>query len=353
MAIDLSETLVIGISATALFDLSIADNVFNQKRQLDPDSAMEEYRRYMLENENVPLADGTGMPLVKAMLALNNSRKPGDDKPLVEVVVVSRNSPETGYRVLKEIRQRGLNISRSAFTAGESVTHYLDAFYVDLFLTTNEDDAQRVIDTNQCAAAVMYPPPKSVEPYTDTQVRFAFDGDAVIFDDASELINQTQGLQQFHQSENEQQDVPLNPGPHANLLIKLSKIKERLPGRIEYSPIRLALITARNSPAEMRVINTLRHWGVYVDEVFFLGGLEKARFLKAFNPHIFFDDQDAHLDPAATSVPSARVLYPSHSALRTVMQMKTLTASETTVKSDVISSAEEPINKLNNVSDKK
>ena len=322
MAIDLSETLVIGISATALFDLSVADGVFNQQRKNDPDSAMEHYRRYMLENESQPLPDGTGMPLVKALLALNDHKKADDPQPIVEVVVISRNSPETGYRVLKEIRRRGLNITRSAFTAGEAVTHYLDAFYVDLFLTTNEDDAQRVIDTNQCAAAVMRPPPTQAFHCTETQVRFAFDGDAVIFDDTSELINQTHGLDAFHQSEDERQDIPLEPGPHAKLLIKLSKIQERLPGRIEYSPVRIALITARNSPAEMRVIKTLRNWGVYVDETFFLGGLQKARFLKAFNPHIFFDDQDAHLDPAASDVPSAKVLYRSTSALNAVMHDK-------------------------------
>ncbi|WP_159567512.1 5'-nucleotidase [Budvicia diplopodorum] len=322
MAIDLSETLVIGISATALFELSNADKVFNQQRIADPDSAMDNYRRYMLDNESTPLDDGTGMPLVKALLALNNHKRADDPLPIVEVVVVSRNSPETGYRVLKEIRRRGLNITRSAFTAGEPVTNYLEAFYVDLFLTTSEDDAQRVIDSNQCAAAVMRPPPKQAFQGTETQVRFAFDGDAVVFDDASELINQTHGLSAFHRSEDDQQDIPLSPGPHAKLLIKLSKIQERLPGRIEYSPVRIALITARNSPAEMRVINTLRSWGVYVDEIFFLGGLQKARFLKAFNPHIFFDDQDAHLDPAAADVPSAKVLYPSGSVLKSVMSGK-------------------------------
>jgi 5'-nucleotidase len=71
MPIDLTETLVVGISATALFDLSEADKVFREKNQHDPDSAILEYRSYMLEHENEPLLDGTGMPLVKALLDLN------------------------------------------------------------------------------------------------------------------------------------------------------------------------------------------------------------------------------------------------------------------------------------------
>lgn len=319
MPVDLSETLVIGISATALFDLSEADRVFKAKRAEDPETAILEYRDYMLAHEDDPLEDGTGMPLVKALLGLNKHQRSSDENPIVEVVIISRNSPETGFRVLKEIRRRGLGITRSAFTAGEPSSDYLEAFYVDLFLTTNEEDAQQVVDTRVCAGAVVKQPPKSRSQLTEDQVRFAFDADAVLFGHDSELVNQTEGLDAFWQTEDAQKDVPLQEGPHANLLRKLSKIQERLPGRIEHSPVRLAIMTARNSPAEMRVINTIRSWNVYIDQAFFLGGLQKSRFLKAFKPHIFFDDQDSHLDPAALDVPSAKVLYPSDSPLRRII----------------------------------
>jgi len=233
---------------------------------------------------------------------------------------MSRNSPETGYRVLNEIRRRGLNISRSAFTAGESNVDYLESFYVDLFLTTSEKDAQRVIDSRVCASAIVKAPPISNEQLAEDQVRFAFDADAVIFSEDSEIVNQTKGLPAFHENEDSSQDVPLGEGPHTKLLMKLAKVQERLPGRIEFSPIKIAIMTARNSPAEMRVIKTLRSWNVYVDEAFFLGGLQKSRFLKAFKPHIFFDDQDSHLDPAAGDVPSAKVLYPSGSPLTKIIK---------------------------------
>lgn len=317
MPIDLSNTLVIGISATALFDLSEADRLFQERAKSDLASAMDEYRRHMFDRENEPLADGTGYHLVNALLKLNQYTKP-NDAPIVEVVVISRNSPETGLRVLNEIRRRKLGITRSAFTAGEPGTKYLDAFYVDLFLTTNEKDAQEVIDSKVCAAAIVKAPPQLATETDDSQVRFAFDGDAVLFDEESEIINKTEGLPAFFAAEDSAQDTPLHDGPHANLLRKLSRIQERLPTRIELSPIRIALMTARNSPAEMRVIKTLRHWGVYVDEAFFLGGLQKSRFLKAFKPHIFFDDQDSHLDPAAADVPCAKVLYPSNSPIRKI-----------------------------------
>lgn len=276
MPVDLSETLVIGISATALFDLSEADRVFKAKRAEDPETAILEYRDYMLAHEDDPLEDGTGMPLVKALLGLNKHQRRSDENPIVEVVIISRNSPETGFRVLKEIRRRGLGITRSAFTAGEPSSDYLEAFYVDLFLTTNEEDAQQVVDTRVCAGAVVKQPPKSRSQLTEDQVRFAFDADAVLFGHDSELVNQTEGLDAFWQTEDAQKDVPLQEGPHANLLRKLSKIQERLPGRIEHSPVRLAIMTARNSPAEMRVINTIRSWNVYIDQAFFSADFRKA-----------------------------------------------------------------------------
>jgi len=314
MALDLSDTLVIGISATALFDLSEADRVFQLKFKEDKETAVKEYREYMLKRENDVLDGGTGMPLVKALLELNKHQIE-NEPPLIEVVVMSRNSPETGIRVLQNIRQNKLNISRHAFTGGESVVDYLDAFDVDLFLTTSVKDAQKVIDGGSCAAAIVKEPPGVPSDIPEGQVRIAFDGDAVLFDDSSELVYKFEGLKKFQENEDQNQDVPLAEGPYATLLRKLSRLQDRLPFSVEISPVRIAIVTARNAPAEMRVIKTLRHWGVYVDEVFFLGGVEKSKVLKAFRPHIFFDDQDLHLEKAAHVVPSGKVPYKTNSPL--------------------------------------
>jgi len=314
MALDLSDTLVVGISATALFDLSEADSVFQSKYKDDKQTAVTEYRNYMLERENDPLDDGTGMPLVKALLELNKFQTKGE-APLIEVVVMSRNSPETGIQVFNNIRRNKLNITRHAFTGGESVADYIEAFDVDLFLTTNVKDAQKVIDGFACAAAVLKKPPEGLAKIRQDQVRIAFDGDAVLFDDSSELVYKSEGLGGFHTHEDNKQDIPMSEGPYASLLKKLARLQERLPFTVEYSPVRIAIVTARNAPAEMRVIKTLREWGIYVDEVFFLGGLEKSKVLKAFKAHIFFDDQDLHLQEASKYVPSGKVPYKSDSKL--------------------------------------
>ena len=314
MAFNLQNTLVIGISATALFDLSEADALFRSEYEKNPDDAIQKYREYMLEHENVLLKEGIAFPLIKALLGLNRYQNKDED-PLVEVVIMSRNSPDTGLRVLHTIRSLKLNITRSAFTAGESSADYLDAFNVDLFLTTNEEDAQKVIDSGVCASAVLSTPPEYRCEADDEQVRIAFDGDAVLFDESSELVYKENGIDAFHENEHKSQDIPMNEGPFASFLKKLARLQERLPMKMEYSPVRIALVTARNSPSDIRVIKTLRHWGVYVDEAFFLGGIEKSKILKSFKAHIFFDDQDVHLKTSSLVVPSGKVLYPSKSKL--------------------------------------
>ncbi len=314
MSLHFNNTLVIGISATALFDLSDSDALFKKEYKQNPDTAIATYRKYMLENEHTPLKEGIGYPLVKALLSLNRYQQEGET-PLVEVVIMSRNSPDTGLRVLNTIRSFGLGITRSAFTAGESSADYLEAFNVDLFLTTDEEDAQKVINNGVCASAILSTPPEYNCDIPDGQVRIAFDGDAVLFDESSELVYKEKGMDAFHENEDSEQDTPMKEGPFASFLKQLAKLQERLPMKVEYSPVRIAIVTARNSPSEMRVIKTLRHWGVYVDEAFFLGGIEKSKILKAFKAHIFFDDQDVHLKGSSLVVPSGKVLYPSNSKM--------------------------------------
>lgn len=306
MPMNLSEILVIGVSTRALFNLETENQVFD-------DQGIEAFRTYQLKHENEILEPGTAFYLVQSLLELNKIA----NKQIVEVVVMSRNSPETGMRVLNSIEKYELPITRVALTGGEALAPYIDAYDVDLFLSKDAKDVQAVIDSKQSAAALLYAPPTTFTP-KDARVKIAFDADAVLFSEESELRFKTEGMDSFHQYEKEHEDDPLNEGPFAKLLIKLSKIQEHLPMRIEYSPLRLAIVTARNAPSHKRVIKTLRKWNVYVDEVYFLGGLSKDKILEAFGAHIFFDDQDTHLNPASKVVPSGKVPYDSNSPLNNI-----------------------------------
>lgn len=320
MAVDFSNTLIVAISATALFDLTESENHLLELLEQQPNSAIKAFRDYMAERENESLSIGAGYPLIKALLNLNNyghdSATDSDvEAPLVEVVIVSKSSPDTGIQVLNAIREHKLNISRSAFISGSAVAPYIDDFNVDLFLTTNRDDAQQVADANICACAILDATPVNTYELDTDQLRIAFDGDAVLFDDSGELLYKEKGLRAFHEREAQMRDMPIEKGPYAELLIKLSHLQARLPVRLYDCPIRIALVTARNSPADLRAIKTLREWGVNVDMAFFLGGLEKTSVLKTFAPHIFFDDSIQHIDAARSFVPTALVPYHSESLL--------------------------------------
>ncbi len=303
MAVDLSQILVIGVSSRALFDLEEENTIFNEK-------GLKEFRKYQYEHENEVLKPGTAFYLVKSLLELNKQA----NQPIVEVVVMSRNSPETGVRVMNSIKSHNLDITRLAFTGGDSLYGYIAGYGVDLFLSKDIDDVQKVIDSGSCAAALIYAPPNEFNSQT-SKVKIAFDADAVIFSEDSEFRYKTEGLEAFQQYESDNEKNALTKGPFAKLLIKLSKIQEQLPTGIELSPLRLAIITARSAPSHLRVINTLREWGVYIDEVHFLGGLSKDKILEAFGAHIFFDDQEAHLGPASKVVPSGKVPYASDSKM--------------------------------------
>lgn len=309
MPLDLSEVLVVGVSSRSLFNLERENEIFNQE-------GIVGYRKYQQENEETELDQGTAFHLVQSLLHLNTDAK----KRIVEVIVMSRNSPETGVRIMNSVRKYGLDITRMAFSGGEPLAPYIDAFDIDLFLSKDLKDVQTVIDSKKAAAAYIYEPPTEFKP-NDNRVKIAFDADAVLFSDESEHRYKTEGMEAFHKYESDHENEPLGEGPFAKLLIKLSKIQDQLPTTIELSPLRLAIVTARNAPSHMRVIKTLRKWGVYVDEAYFLGGLSKDQVLQAFGAHIFFDDQDVHLKESSKVVPSGKVPYASDSLLNEVVKV--------------------------------
>jgi len=297
MPFSLDNLLVIGISSRALFDLEAEEAIFRGQ-------GLDAYRRHQLDNENEILKPGGGFALVRALLKLNNLV---ENRRMVEVVIMSRNSSETSLRIFNSIKHYDLDITRAALSGGASLAPYLEAFNVSLFLSLHEDDVQAAINAN-VAAALLYQRPENALDELN-QIRIAFDGDDVVFSDESERIFQQEGIEAFEKHESENAQRPLPDGPFARLLKALSFIQKNFKnadGRAV--PLRTALVTARSSPAHERVIRTLRAWDVVIDETFFMGGVAKSDVLAAFKPHIFFDDQLAHCVRAAPLVQTGRVL---------------------------------------------
>jgi len=298
MPYDLSNYLVIGVSSRALFDLNRENEIYEKE-------GLEAYCRYQLEHENDVLKPGTGFALIEAMLSINEIEA---GVRRTEVVIISRNSADTSLRISNSIDSYELDITRAAFTGGEPVAKYLNAFEVDLFLSATEEDVQAAVESN-VAAGLIYDGPSRNRTDPLEQIRIAFDGDAVLFSKESEMIYQQQGLEAFIEHEKLNVEKPLPEGPFAKLLKTLSFLQFDLTNSTTQKtpPIRTALVTARNSPAHERVIRTLRTWKVRIDETFFLGGVPKHKILESFSPHIFFDDQHQHCEGAARVVPTARV----------------------------------------------
>jgi 5'-nucleotidase len=295
MGYDLKEKLVVAVSSRALFNLEEENRIFEEK-------GLDAYYKYQLEIENEPLRKGTGFRLVQNLLKINNFFDKNAKE--VEVVILSKNNAATSLRITNAIHAYDLDIVRSGWTSGNSIAKYLEAFKVDLFLSADEKDVLHAIK-NGVAAAKILPSHSDVHDTLGDQVRIAFDGDAVLFSEESELIYKEHGLEAFLEHEKQNRDNPLAQGPFAKLLHTISRIQKKF--QDEKSPIRTALVTARSAPSHERVIKTLNLWNVRIDEAFFLGGTDKYEILKAFGADIFFDDQDIHLNLSSSVVPSAKV----------------------------------------------
>lgn len=203
--------------------------------------------------------------------------------------------------------------SRALFELGESnkifetdSPHpYIRAFNADLFLSANPEDVQLALQHGHARASILTG--INLQGDDTNEIRIAFDGDAVLFSDEAERIFQERGLDEFQRNEAEKSEIPLGPGPFKAFLEALNRIQKAFEAA-NVKPIRTALVTSRNAPSHKRAVKTLRHWGISIDEAFFLGGLDKTPILEQFRPHIFFDDQKVHCEPASKVVPTAQVL---------------------------------------------
>ena len=292
------DRLVVAISSRALFDLSESHALFER-------DGLDAYRGYQMARENELLAPGIAFPLVQKLLKLNRAQPAA---PHVEVILLSRNSADTGLRIFNSIEHYGLDIARAAFTSGASTSPYVHSFAADLFLSANPESVARALAAGVAAATIL--PSKAPQTASD-QLRIAFDGDAVIFGDESERVSHEQGIEAFHRNEVENVDEPLSGGPFRGFLAALHRLQAAFPAG-DASPIRTALVTARSAPAHKRVILTLRSWGVRLDEALFLGGRDKGPFLQAFGADIFFDDSHANVESARQHVATAHVPHGVH-----------------------------------------
>ncbi|MCA2256014.1 5'-nucleotidase [Mycobacterium intracellulare] len=297
------DRLVIGVASSALFDLTESGAVFDEQGE-------SAYRAYQEKHLHDPLAPGVAFQFVKRLLKLNDL-SPSEEDPLVEVVMMSRNDPETGLRVMKSVDHHGLAITRGVFRAGQSPYKFIPAFNIVLYLSADEKAVRAALGSGYPAGLVLA---STAEDDGTDDLRISFDFDGVLADDSAEQVFQAGGLQAFQEGETGRADEPLPEGPLLPFLRALSRLQEaernRLSGDTGYSKrLFVSIVTARNAPAHERMVRTLKNWEVTVDDAFLLGGIDKGRIMEVLRPHIFFDDQRRHLDGTAKYAASVHVPF--------------------------------------------
>jgi 5'-nucleotidase len=290
--------LRIGISTRALFDLEEEHKVFEEQ-------GVHSYIELQYKRESELIPKGTAFELVDRFLRLNEP----DSDPFVQIVVLSRNSPDLSLRAFKSIEHYGLRVVTGSFTSGAPLGPYIPAWDIDLFLSNDHNDVRSAIEA-KCAAARLGKVPERMQFQSNDEVRIAFDGDAVVFSESSDRIFAEQGLAAFRAHEQENAQKPMEGGPFGEFLKKLSILRAIYMGNQGVSRVRIGIVTARDSAAHARVIHTLRAWGTPADEAHFVGRWKKAPILEAFGAHIFFDDQEKHVLGAAAVVPAGHVPGP-------------------------------------------
>ena len=287
-------TLTVAITARALFMMEDSHALFERE-------GIAAFADFQRRHEDDVLTPGIAFPLVRKLLALNAGAT--REMPRVEVILLSRNSSDTGLRVFNSIEHFGLDIRRATVTAGAPVWPYIRPFGAQLFLSANPESVRAALTAGVAAATIL--PEKANEP-RQSQLRIAFDGDAVLFGDESERVSREQGVEAFGRHERALAHQPLSGGPFRAFLSALHDLQVAFPAG-EGAPIRTALVTARSAPAHERVIRTLREWEVRLDEALFLGGRDKGPFLEAFGADIFFDDSPHNIDSARRHVAAGHV----------------------------------------------
>ncbi|HEY5781638.1 MAG TPA: 5'-nucleotidase [Lysobacter sp.] len=289
-----ADPLIVAISSRTLFDMEDSHALFERE-------GIDAYAQFQRSHEDDLLTPGVAFPLVRKLLALNDGAP--SEAPRVEVILISRNSADSGLRIFNSIAHHGLAIKRAAFSNGAPPFPYIRPFNADLFLSANAEDVRNALTAGVAAATLL---PSRAPQQRHDQLRIAFDGDAVIFGDEGERVSREGGLAAFTEHERSHAGEPLSGGPFRGFLDALHRLQQAFPTGLD-APIRTALVTARSIPAHERVIRTLRDWGIRLDEALFLGGRAKGPFLEAFGADIFFDDSEHNIASARDHVAAGHV----------------------------------------------
>ncbi|XP_058143614.1 cytosolic 5'-nucleotidase 1B isoform X1 [Dasypus novemcinctus] len=286
--------VTVAVSSQALFNMLDGRKVYEEE-------GLEKYMEYQLCNENVILTPGPAFRFVKALQHVNCRLRDlyPDEQDLFDIVLMTNNHAQVGVRLINSVNHYGLLIDRFCLTGGKSPIGYLKAYLTNLYVSADSEKVQEAIQEG-IASATMFDGAKD-QAYCDTQLRVAFDGDAVLFSEESEQMAKEYGLDKFFQHEALYDNKTPAQIALKGFLEDLGRLQKKFYAKDQRlrCPIRTYLVTARSAASSGAcVLKTLRRWGLEIDEALFLAGAPKGPILVKIRPHIFFDDQMFHLEGA-------------------------------------------------------
>ncbi len=309
MAETTAPLLSVAFSSRVLFDLTESHSIYEAEGE-------DAFARYQQERENEPLKAGPALGLVQKLSKLNQTLKPEWPDGCIRMILISRNSPDSGVRVLHSLEhhQLGTEIGEGVFTAGDAPWRYAQKLGCQLFLSCHSEDVRLALDAGIAAASMLdWSGSPALADAASDQIRFAFDGDSVLFSDEAERVYQEQGIEGFERHEQKLAQQPMKSGPFKPIIEALNQLQQIDSVR---DRIRTALVTARGLSTAERPTQTLRSWQVRVDEMMLCNGDNKLPVLEVFRPDIFFDDRLQNCTSASEVTASGHVNAPLEPAAK-------------------------------------
>lgn len=210
---------------------------------------------------------GAAFPLLQALQRVNErllEENPAESL-LFDVVLITTDNQQQqqSSRIISSTRHYGLEVSRFCFSGEEDFMESLLKNNVQLFLSTDRNEAQQASQKGVLSALL------SQQAAPSEQLRVMFCGDAVIRADAGTTPAMRQAAQSFS--------------------AQLGEMRRRF--SVFDSPLSIVLMTSHGGRESCcGALRMLRSRGVSVDEAYCLAGAPRSPILSLLRPHFLLGD---------------------------------------------------------------
>ncbi|XP_034392010.1 cytosolic 5'-nucleotidase 1A [Cyclopterus lumpus] len=210
---------------------------------------------------------GVAFPLLQALQRVNQRllEKDPAESLLFDVVLITTDSQQQqqSSRIVSSTRHHGLEVSRFCFSSQEDFIESLLTNNVQLFLSTDRNEALQASQQGVLSALL------DRQGAPSEQLRVMLCGDAVVRPDAG--------------------PAPVSRPAAESFSSRLGEMRRRF-GALD-SPLSIVLVTSSGDRESCGVaLRTLRSRGLGVDEAYCLAGAPRSPILSLLRPHFLLGD---------------------------------------------------------------